>query len=115
MKYTTLLSIAISIFEKVFYTVCKLDPVHLAGYFRNRRLFSPNTAAVHTYLAFSGTENEGFQVRSPGWRVLKTEIHRIRVDERKRRFSNTITSCLGSRLALPHIGFENTMCERRFF
>ena len=50
-----------------------------------------------------------------GWRVLKTEIHSIRVDGRKRRFSNTTTSCLGSRLALPHIRFENATCGHRFF
>ena len=39
------------------------------------------------------------KVRSPGWRFLKTEI-RIRVDGRKERFSNTmtsITSCLRSK------------------
>ena len=33
------------------------------------------------------------------------------MDGRKRRFSNTMTSCLGSRLALPHMRFE----RRRFF
>ena len=65
---------------------------HVAGYFGKRRLFSPNTATVHTYPAFSGTKNEGFQIRSLGWRVLKTEIHRIRVEGQKRgRFSNTMT------------------------
>ena len=32
---------------------------HVAGYFRKRRLFSPNTT----------TENAGFKTRSPGWRV----------------------------------------------
>ena len=26
-----------------------------------------------------------------------------------------MTSCLGSRLALPHIRFENATCGRRFF
>ena len=36
-------------------------------------------------------ENGGFQIHSPGWRVLKTEIYRIRVDGRKRRFSNTLS------------------------
>ena len=46
---------------------------------------------------------------------MKTEIHRIRVGGRKRRFSNTMTSCLGLRLALPHIRFENATCGRRFF
>ena len=42
-------------------------------------------------------------------------MYRIRVDERKRRFSNTMTSCLGSRLALPHIRFKNATYGRRFF
>ena len=42
-------------------------------------------------------------------------MYRIRVDGRKRRFSNTMTSCLGSRLAFPHIRFENVTCGRRFF
>ena len=60
-------------------------------------------------------ENGGFQIRSPGWRFLKTEIYHIPVDGQKRRFSNTMTSCLGSRLALPHIRFENAACGRRFF
>ena len=32
------------------------------------------------------------------------------IGHRKRRFSNTMTSCLGSRLALPHIRFENVTC-----
>ena len=41
-------------------------------------------------------------------------MYRIRVDGRKRRFSNTMTSCLGSRLAFPHIRFENVTCGRRF-
>ena len=45
------------------------------------------------------------------------EMYRICVGERKRRFSfsNTMTSCLDSRLALPHIRFENATCGRRFF
>ena len=46
-------------------------------------------------------------MRSPGWRFLKTETYRIRVHGRIRRVLNTMTSCLGSRLALPHIRFEN--------
>ena len=29
-----------------------------------------------------------------GWRILKTEMYRIRVDGRKQRFSNTMMSCL---------------------
>ena len=65
--------------------------------------------------AFSGTKNGGFQIRSPGWRFLKTEIHRIRMDWRKRRFSNTIMSCLSSRLALSYIRFENATCVRILF
>ena len=87
----------------------------VAGYFRKRRHFSPNTATAHTYPAFSGTENGGFQIRSPGSRFLKTEIHRIRVDRRKQRFSNTMTSCLASVLARPLILFENATRGRRFF
>ena len=39
---------------------------------------------------------------------------RILVGERKQRLSNTMTSYLGSRLALPHIRFER-YCKRRFF
>ena len=70
---------------------------------------------VQTYPAFSGTKNGGFKIRSPGWRVLKTEIHCICVDGRKRRLSNTMTSCLGSRVAFPHIRFKNVMCGRRLF
>ena len=46
---------------------------------------------------------------------IKTEIHRIRVDGRKQRFSNTMRSYLGSRLALPHIRLENATCGRRYF
>ena len=87
----------------------------VAGYFGKRRLLSPNTATVHTYPAFSGTENGGFQIRSPGWRVLKTEIHCIRVDGRKQGLSNTMTPCLSSKLVLPRIWFENATCGRRFF
>ena len=86
---------------------CLRPRPHVVGYFGKRRLFSPNTATVHTYPAFSGIENGGFQIRTPGWRVLKTKIHRFHVDGRKRRFSNAMTSCPGSRLALPHIRFEN--------
>ena len=80
---------------------------HVAWYFGKWRLFSLNTATVHTYLAFSGTKNGGFQIRSPGWIVLKAEIHCIRVGGQKLRFSNMMTSCLGSRLALLHIRLEN--------
>ena len=40
---------------------------HVAGYFWKRRLFSPNTAtAVHTWTAFLGTENGGFQYALQG-------------------------------------------------
>ena len=39
---------------------------HVAGYFGKQRLFSPNISTVHTYPVFSGTENGGFQIRSPG-------------------------------------------------
>ena len=117
---------------------------HVAGNFPKRRCFSPNEGTVHTQPAFSGTENQGFQIRSPEWRLLKTVTYRLRVDGRKRRFSNTMTSCLGSRLALWHnydsevadlfnmeekvsvfentrlrvdgqIRFENATCGRRFF
>ena len=35
------------------------------------------------------------------------EMYCIRLDGRKRRFSNTMMSCLGAKLALPHIRFEN--------
>ena len=87
----------------------------VVGYFGKRRLFSPNTATVHAYPAFSGTRNGGFQKRSPGWRVLKTEIHRICVDGRKRRLSNTMMSCLSLRLALLHTRFKNTTCGYRYF
>ena len=38
---------------------------------------------------FRAPKTKGFQIRSSGWTVLKTEIHRIRMDRRKRRFSNT--------------------------
>ena len=67
--------------------------------------------SYHPHLA----ENGGFQIRSSGWRFLKTEIYHIHVDGRKRKFSNTMTLFLGSRLALPHIRFENAACVRRFF
>ena len=45
----------------------------------------------------------------------KTEIHRIRVEGGKRRFSNTMTPCLGSRLTLPHIRFKNGVWTQIFF
>ena len=60
-------------------------------------------------------KTEVFKHALQGWRLLKTGMHRIRADGRKRRFSNAMTSCLGSRLALPHIRFEDAMCRRKFF
>ena len=61
------------------------------------------------------SEYDYFQICSPGWRFLKIEMYRIRVDGRKRRFPNTMTSCPGSRIAFPHIRFENVTCGRSFF
>ena len=52
---------------------------------------------------------------SPRWRFSKAEMYRISVDGRKPKFSNTMTSCLGSELALTHIQFENAWCGHRFF
>ena len=37
------------------------------------------------------------------------------MDGRKRSFSNTMTLCLGSKLALLHIRFENATCRPNFF
>ena len=88
---------------------------HVAGYLRKRRLFFSEYSYHPHVTGVFGTENGGFQIRSPVWRVLKTEIHLIRVDGRKRRFSNTMTSCPGSGLARLHIRFENAKCGRRFF
>ena len=59
---------------------------HVAGVFRHRKWRFSNT-------------------------LSRVETWRICVDGRKQRFSNTMTSCLGSRLALLHIWFE----RRSFF
>ena len=40
-------------------------------------------------------ENGGFRKRSLEWRFLKTEVQRLCVDGRKRRFSKTITGIAG--------------------
>ena len=88
---------------------------HVVGYFGKRRIFSPNTATVHTYPAFSGTENGDFQIRSPGWKSFENGDSSYSCGRAKTGFSNTMTLCLGSRLALPHIRFENATCGRRFF
>ena len=99
--------------------------------------YRPHVAGVYGH--------QGFQKRSPEWRLLKTETYRICVDGRKRRFLNTMTSCLGSegslfgtttirkrqiylnmegkvsvfentRLSVDgRIRFENGTCGRRFF
>ena len=61
------------------------------------------------------TEVFKYDLQGGGFRFLKTEMYRIGVDGQKRRFSNTMTSCLGSRLVLPHIRFENATCGRRVF
>ena len=83
-------------FNNVVMRFRTLDPRPLvAGYFGKRRLFfSEYGYRPHVSGVFRAPKRGGFQIRSPGWRVLKTEIHRIRVDGRKRRFSNTMTSCL---------------------
>ena len=46
---------------------------------------------------------------------MQTEMYRFHVDRRKRRFSNTMTSCLGTGLTLPHIGFEMLRVDADFF
>ena len=66
-------------------------PVHAyPDFFENGDFFS-----VCTCPQVSATNTEVFDKRSPDCRFLKTEIYRIRVDGRKRRFSNTMTSKLG--------------------
>ena len=52
-----------------------------------RILFYPFSLSVHT----NTIENGGFRKRSLEWRFLKTEVQRLCVDGRKRRFSKTIT------------------------
>ena len=47
--------------------------------------------------------------------ILKMEMYRFRVDGRKRRFSNSMKSYLGSRLALQFIRLENVTCGCRLF
>ena len=93
---------------------CQASSTHSRVFSKTEIFFSE-----YGYLSYItgvlGTKNGGFQIRSSGWRFLKTEIHHIRIDGRKRRFSNTMTSGLGSRLALPHIRFENATCGRRVF
>ena len=72
----------------------ELDPVHKEpAIFENGDFF--------LRIRRPSTRNQRFQepkIRSSGWRL------------RKRRFSNTMTSWLGSRLALPYIRFENATC-----
>ena len=53
----------------------------------------------HVAGIFAHRKRKFLNIRSPGWRCLKTKVCRIRVDGRKLRFSNTMTSCLRSRLA----------------
>ena len=61
-------------------------------------------------------ENEGFQIRSPGWRLLKTEIHRILVDGVKTEvFKYDEVMLRFNAPALPHIRFEKATCGRKFF
>ena len=58
-----------------------LVPIHTySRVFSKTETFSQNTATVHTQPAFSGNEQGGFYIRSPGWRVLKTETYPIRVN-----------------------------------
>ena len=70
-------------------------PVHfyICFVWINRYLFFrfvlPST---RMYLVKTLTENASFQKRSPEWRVLKKPASRLRVDGRKRRFSNTMMS-----------------------
>ena len=47
---------------------------------------------VHTYPVKTVTENASFQKRFPEWRFLKTPTSRLRVNGRKRRFSNKMMS-----------------------
>ena len=42
-----------------------------------------------------GPKYKGFWKRSPDRRFLKTEIYHVRVDDKKRRSSNTMTSKFG--------------------
>ena len=53
----------------------------------------------HVAGIFAHRKRKFLNIRSLGWRCLKTKVCRIRVDGRKLRFSNTMTSCLRSRLA----------------
>ena len=70
-----------------------LDPVHASktGMFFSEYGYRPHVSGVfwHWKRRFSNT-------------LSRVETYRIRVDGRKQRFSNTMTSCLGSRLALRH-------------
>ena len=53
-------------FLRIFIGISVRPRPHVAGYFRKRITFSPNMAIIHTKPAFSGTENGGFRMRSPG-------------------------------------------------
>ena len=91
---------------------------HVAGYFRKRRFF------LRIWLPSTRTCSGvfGHRKRTFSNALFRVEIFEngylhlsyIRIDGRKRRFSNTITSCLGSRLTFPYIRFENGSCGRRF-
>ena len=60
---------------------------HVTVFVWKRRFF---LQIGHTYSVETVTENASFQKRSPEWRFLKTLATRLRVDRRKRSFSNTM-------------------------
>ena len=93
-----------------FFSNCQLRP-HIAGYLENGDFFLRIGLPYTCNRRFQ--VNGGFQIRFSGWRVLETEIHCICVDGRKRRFPNTMTSCLSSGLALLHIQLEDATNGRR--
>ena len=71
-------------------------PVHTNGFsFENAYFFIrfrlPSTL-IRSKTEVHVCENGGFRKRSLEWSFLKTEVQRLCVDGRKRRFSKTITS-----------------------
>ena len=72
-----------------------LGPVHTYPFFFENGYSPPPPPSLTHRPHVSGgavTENGSFQKRSPEWRFLKTRAFRLRVDVRKRRFSNTMMS-----------------------
>ena len=94
-------------FLRIFIDISVRPRPHVAGYFRKRIIFFSEYGYHPHEASVFGDRKRRFSNALSRVEIFENGNLSYSCARRIRRVLNTMTSCLGSRLALPHIRFEN--------